>query len=115
MKSIKYLFAFMLALGMVLPNISMANSLHEKSTNHVRAERVDASKKDEATININSADAKALTSLKGIGKKRAEAIIEYRKDHGPFKSIDDLANVKGIGNGRLAKIKENNSNRIIVD
>jgi len=50
-----------------------------------------------ATVDINSADAPALASaIKGVGPKKAEAIVAYRKEHGPFKSVDDLAKVKGI-------------------
>lgn len=49
-------------------------------------------------INLNKADLKALTgSFKGIGKKRAEAIIAYRESHQGFKSLEELAEVKGIG------------------
>ena len=51
-----------------------------------------------APVNINSADAQAISdSLKGIGIKKAEAIVQYRTDNGEFKSIDELANVSGIG------------------
>ena len=49
------------------------------------------------TININTADQEMLMSIKGIGDKRARAIIDYRKEHGPFKSIDELAEIKGLG------------------
>lgn len=49
-------------------------------------------------ININTADVSALTqSFKGIGKKRAEAIVQYRETHGAFKSVADLAEVRGLG------------------
>jgi len=48
------------------------------------------------SIDINSAGIKELTSLKGIGNKKATAIIEYRALH-CFKSVDELAKVKGIG------------------
>jgi len=37
-----------------------------------------------------------MTSIKGVGEKRADAIITYRKHHGPFKSVDELAEVDGI-------------------
>lgn len=48
-------------------------------------------------VNINTADAGTLaTELKGIGEKKAQAIVDYRKQNGPFKNVDDLANVKGI-------------------
>ncbi len=50
------------------------------------------------TIDLNKADLSTLTgSLKGIGKKRAQAIIDYRESHKGFKSIEELADVKGIG------------------
>lgn len=51
-----------------------------------------------AAVNINTADSQALAeNLSGVGPKKAQAIVDYRKAHGPFKSIDDLTNVKGIG------------------
>lgn len=49
------------------------------------------------TIDINTADKETLMSIKGIGEKRAEAIIAYREEHGPFKTVDDLAEIEGIG------------------
>ncbi|MCK5830638.1 MAG: helix-hairpin-helix domain-containing protein [Methylococcales bacterium] len=56
-------------------------------------------------VNINKADAKTLSeSLKGIGIKRAEAIVKYRSKNGPFKSLDDLRNVKGIGDQIIKNI-----------
>lgn len=58
-----------------------------------------------APININKVDAKTLSeSVKGIGIKKANAIVKYRTKHGPFKSIDDLKNVKGIGEKTIKKI-----------
>ena len=49
------------------------------------------------TVNINTADKDTLMTIKGVGEKRADAIIDYRKEHGPFASVDDLAHVEGIG------------------
>lgn len=64
-----------------------------------------------ANVNINEADAETLVQeLSGIGQKRAQAIIAYREQHGPFKSIDDLLKIKGIGK----KILDKNRERIIV-
>lgn len=58
-------------------------------------------------VNINSADAKTISeSLKGIGLKKAEAIVKYRTDKGPFKTVDDLENVKGIGKKTVDKLKK---------
>jgi competence protein ComEA len=49
-------------------------------------------------VNINSADAATLArELKGVGESKAAAIVDYRLKHGPFKSADELAQVKGIG------------------
>ena len=61
-------------------------------------------------ININKADVKTLTTLKGIGKDRAFKIVEYRETNGPFQKIEDLMKVKGIGK----KIFEQNKNVLSV-
>ncbi len=55
-------------------------------------------------VNINTATADSLAfNIKGVGKKKAEAIIAYRQANGPFKSIDELLKVKGIGPKILVK------------
>ncbi|MDE7295562.1 MAG: helix-hairpin-helix domain-containing protein [Oscillospiraceae bacterium] len=56
-------------------------------------------------ININTATAKELESLYGIGEKLADAIIEYREEQ-PFETIEDIMKVKGIGAGKFDKIKD---------
>lgn len=54
-------------------------------------------------VNINTADAATLSKqLKGIGPSKAAAIVEYRQKHGPFKTIDQLTQVKGIGEKVIA-------------
>ena len=58
-----------------------------------------------AKVNINTADAKELATLPGIGQVKAEAIVNYRKDNGNFKNINDLKEVKGIGYKVVEKIK----------
>lgn len=58
-----------------------------------------------ATVNINNATVKDFTSLKGIGTKKAEAIVKYRTSVKCFKSINELTNVKGIGDKTIAKNK----------
>ena len=61
-----------------------------------------------APVDINRADAAALDqAMVGVGAARAQAIIDYREQHGPFKSVDDLMNVKGVG---AATIERNRSN-----
>lgn len=60
-----------------------------------------------APVNINSADAKTISeSLSGIGIKKAEAIVKYRTEKGPFKSVEDLTNVSGIGEKTIEKNKQ---------
>jgi competence protein ComEA len=59
-------------------------------------------------VNINTADAATLSKvLNGIGQTRAEAIVAYRKKNGPFKSIDDLARVDGVGSRTVDKNRDN--------
>ena len=55
-------------------------------------------------VDINSASVKELTKLKGIGLKKAEAIVNYRKKH-CFKSVDELLKIQGIGKKTLEKNK----------
>ena len=59
----------------------------------------------EGQININTATAEQLVLLPGVGKKTADAIIEYRTKNGNFKAVDDITKVKGIGAKKLEKIK----------
>jgi len=57
------------------------------------------------TVDINRADLDQLATLPGIGEKIAERINAYREENGPFKSVDDLLNVKGVGPKMLEKIR----------
>jgi len=60
-----------------------------------------------ASVDINKADAVQIASaLEGIGQKKAEKIVTWRKAHGPFKSVDDLAKVTGIGSKLAARNKD---------
>lgn len=57
-------------------------------------------------VNINAADMQTIAdALPGIGPAKAQAIIDYRTQHGPFKTKEDLTNVPGIGASTLEKIK----------
>ena len=57
-------------------------------------------------VNINTANQSELDRLPGIGPSLAERIIEYREENGNFKNIEDLQNVKGIGDAKFADIKD---------
>ena len=58
-----------------------------------------------AAVNINTATKEELTTLKGIGDKKAQAIIDYRKKNGDFKTVEDLEKVEGIGPGTMKQIR----------
>lgn len=58
-----------------------------------------------AVVDLNTATAEELESLPGIGPATAQAIIEYRRQHGRFRSVDELLAVRGIGPAKLAQIK----------
>jgi len=62
--------------------------------------------KAAASVNINTADTGELTSLPGIGTSKATAIVSYRSENGPFATIDELTNVRGIGGNVLEKIRD---------
>jgi competence protein ComEA len=57
-------------------------------------------------VNINRAEAWLLEALPGIGEARARAIIEYRERHGPFRDINELVRVEGLGEAALEKIRD---------
>ena len=56
-------------------------------------------------MNLNTADEQALDTLPGVGPATASAIIAYRQSDGPFGSVDDLLNVRGIGEAKLEQLR----------
>lgn len=58
-----------------------------------------------AAVNINTATKEELTSIKGVGEKRAQDIIDYRTKNGPFKTVDDLEKIPGVGPGLMKRIR----------
>ncbi len=62
--------------------------------------------KDSGKVNLNTAGPEELMTLNGIGKTRAEAILEYRQQHGPFTRIEDIMLIPGIKEGIFSKIRE---------
>jgi len=57
-------------------------------------------------ININTASATELDNLPGIGAKTAARIVEYRQKNGPFKKVEELMNVRGVGEKNFLKLKD---------
>lgn len=73
-----------------------SNSLADPVNEPLLVDSVDAVG-GQALVNINTADIESLTKLKGIGEKKAQAIIDYRQEYGQFETVEQLLNVKGVG------------------
>ena len=84
----------------------LANASNVSGSGNSRNTEAVSSGQQDNRININTADATQLTTLTGIGATRAQAIIAYREENGPFAVIEDIMNVQGIKEGTFAKIKD---------
>jgi competence protein ComEA len=65
-----------------------------------------SSSQEGGKVNINTATAEELDTLPGVGPSIAQRIIDYRTTNGPFQSIEDIKNVKGIGDATFEKLKD---------
>lgn len=68
-------------------------------------QNIDKASVNISVIDINQAESHDFLSLKGVGVKKAQAIVTYRENNGPFSKIDDLLKVQGIGKHVLAENK----------
>ena len=75
------------------------------SAEHLYAAPAQAKETVQALVSINKADASGLESIKGIGPMLAQRILAYRQSNGPFKQLEDLTQVAGIGQAKFEKIK----------
>lgn len=78
----------------------------ENSNENVNILRNEKDNLSSKLININTADEKELDSLPGVGPAKAQDIISYREENGGFQSIEDIKNVKGIGESSFEKLKD---------
>lgn len=101
----KLLLSFVSAVVLFCGTSSLAFAA-ETAVAKTPAAKVEAVAEQEG-ININTADVQELTKLKGIGEKKAEAIIAWRKENGNFKTVDQLMEVKGIGEATFNANREN--------
>jgi competence protein ComEA len=95
-----------IAAALVLASVvalTPAVSLAQPPAQEPAAEKGEAAR--GAVVNLNTATAAQLESLPGIGPRAAERILEYRQKNGGFKKIEDLMNVKGIGEKSFLKLK----------
>ena len=89
-------------------NEEISQYITEKSGNNDTEENTTSnSNKEDKKVNINTANQSELDQLPGIGPSIAQKIIEYREENGNFKNIQELQNVKGIGNAKYEEIKDN--------
>ncbi len=96
MKKMNVLFVLLIALTIYIPaTLSLAATKSTKENAVVQMEK----------ININTSNIELLTSLPGIGPKTAQNILAYRTENGKFKTVEDLMNIKGIGEKSLKKMK----------
>ena len=91
----------------IVPNLysKQENGVIEENSGKATLPNTNSSQSKQGTVNINTATLEELQTIKGIGKKKAEAILQYRKEHGPFRTKDDLLQVKGIGKKALEAIE----------
>ena len=81
-----------------------ADSQTESGTQE--AETASETSQEDGRININTAGVEELTTLKGVGESRANAIIAFREEHGSFENPEDIMQIAGIKEGIYAKIKD---------
>lgn len=88
-------------------NSENKNSNSENKNSNSENKNLDSNISDiDSKISINDADEENLTKISGIGSSKAKSIIEYRKQNGNFKTIEDIMNVSGIGKSLFEKIKD---------
>ncbi|BAC93873.1 DNA uptake protein [Vibrio vulnificus YJ016] len=93
MKQVFTLLAMLMAFS--FPSVSFADSATKAADKYEGI---------EISVNINTATAEEIAMmLKGVGIKKAQQIVDFREANGPFKTVDDLAQVKGIGKSTIEK------------
>lgn len=113
MKQLTVIFTSSLLMMMTCSSTFAASATHPK--HHRSHHTLVQQQTSMSPIDLNTADIKTLSDLKGIGPKKAKAIITYRQEHGNFKSLMDLAQVKGISKKSVARLLKNNPNQLIIN
>ena len=87
----------------IIPNI---NNIEENTLGESALIHSNPNESGKELININTASLEELTKINGIGEVKAKSIIEYREENGSFKSIEEIKNIKGIGEKTFEKLKD---------
>ena len=96
----------LLAKGMALSVIAALLALPALAGTAQTVEKKDGEKVAVEKINLNTASSEELQKLPGVGAKVAQRILDFRKTNGPFKKIEDLMKVRGIGEKTFLKFKD---------
>ncbi len=91
-KNLRKVLVVVLCMGILLGSVSLV--------------QLSAQTKNKKKVNINTASLSELQTLPRIGPKVAQRIINYRKEHGPFKRVEDIMKVRGIGERTFLRIKD---------
>ncbi len=101
----RYLFVFFLVLGFLV-GLTATDLCAQAQPQQKPAQAQQAKQVEPTKVNINKASKDQLAKLPDIGPKTAEEIINYREKNGPFKKIEDIKKVSGIGDKKFEKIKD---------
>lgn len=97
---------YCLAIGLIISGNALgANSALALNSNSQQASISSQLDVVSARLNVNQATLQQLMSVKGLGQKKAQAILDYIEKHGKLVSLDELVEVKGIGNKLIDKVK----------
>lgn len=100
------LFIAVFSLVLAVHTALAADTGHRPVPAHAAAAKVPAVAAGTAIVNVNRATLAQLVTLKGIGEKKARAILAWRREHGPFNSLEQFEEVPGIGPALIEQNRE---------
>ena len=92
--------------GLLAVYVRDRTGMTEQSVETDRAVSQESFMPDVSPLDLNAATAEELDALPGIGEELARRIVEYREEHGPFESVEEIMEVSGIGEGKFADLED---------